>query len=599
MTMKRILKTSQYLCSFLVVCFVPFSEVILHQDRLVLAQNTQSAPTTLYISPNQGKDSNLGTINSPLQTITQALKSAPADAVISLAPGTYSEATGEVFPLIIRDRLTLQGSLGGNGRNVIIKGGGSFNSRTGAGQNVAIAALKTTTAIKGLTIINPNDRGHGLWVESANPEISHNTFTRNGNTGLSVNGRSKPLITNNYFRNNAGNGLLIYGQSSPTVTNNVFDNTGFGVSLVQQTKAVIEDNEFLGNRIGLIFEGNSQGKLRGNTIINSWEYGLVAIANSQVDLGSSAQSGENVFRGNQKLAIQNITKNIISASGTEVRGAIEGQIDFGDNSISTVAIDSSSSTSSNLARNNQASRLRNNPLPGKGSPTWRSPRPSRLSANQQVAVNNPPRSSVNSPSAESEILPPPPVVKEPKSPESPLSPPRSIEQIPAANSSTGNFANSDNATSNTANKKEFVFTAPRNSPPLLPESNGLDSRKPTIFSAPAKTPSTTLRQRPANLPLPSLKSPSVLGRNGNRSNAVNSLSDLLGGSRPSTASFRVLVEAGQQNQQQQILSLYPSAKKTVYRGKSMYQVGVFSDRSAAEKTSRALANLRLTSYILE
>lgn len=597
MTLKPILKISHYLIGLLVVCFFPFSEIVLAEDRYLLAQSNQAEQLRLYVDPNRGDDRNSGTSQSPVQTITQALKIATTDTFISLAPGTYSEATGETFPLIIRGQITLQGSLGGNGRNVIIKGGGSFNSRTGAGQNVAIAALKKTTAIKGLTIINPNDRGHGLWLESANPEISNNTFTRNGNTGLSVNGKSKPLITNNYFRNNGGNGLLIYGQSSPTVTANIFDNTGFGISLVQQTKAVIEDNEFLGNRIGLIFEGNSQGKLRGNTILNSWEYGLVAIANSQVDLGSAAQSGDNLFRGNKKLAIQNITKNIISASGTKVSGATEGQIDFSDNSISQVAIESSPSS---LASNNRVniSRLRNNPLPAKESPRGRSSGSSELPANQQVAVNNPPRSSFNSSLAESEILPPPPVVKKPKSPTSPLSSSRSIEQVTAANGSTGNVANSDSRNPNNSNKKEFVFTAPRNSRPPLPERNRLDFRQPTTLSTPAKTPSSTLRQRPANLPLPSLKSPSVLGSNSNRRN-VNSLSDLLGGSRPSTAEFRVLVEAGQKNQQQQILSLYPSAKKTVYRGRSMYQVGVFSDRAAAEKASRSLANLRLTSYILE
>ena len=151
MAMQRILKTSQYLCSLLVVCFLPFSETILTKNQPLLAQNIQSSQLTLYINPNKGNDSNLGTRNSPFQTITQALKNAPVDAVISLAPGTYSEETGEVFPLIIRDQITLQGVLRGNGRNVIVMGGGSFNSRTGAGQNVAIAALKKTTAIKAVS----------------------------------------------------------------------------------------------------------------------------------------------------------------------------------------------------------------------------------------------------------------------------------------------------------------------------------------------------------------------------------------------------------------------------------------------------------------
>ncbi len=599
MILKPILKLSLYTASFLAIYLLPFSGAIVTKNQPLLAQSTKSEKLTLFVDPNKGDDLNSGTRNSPLQTITQALKIAESNTVISLAPGTYSAATGEKFPLIIRDSITLQGVLGGNGRRVVVMGGGSFISRTGAGQNVAIAATKQTMAIKGLTIINSDNRGHGLWVESANPEISHNTFTRNGNTGLSVNGRSKPLIANNHFRNNGGNGLLIYGQSAPTVTDNLFENTGFGMSLVQQSKALINDNEFRGNRIGLIFEGNSQGKLRGNRIINSWEYGLVAIANSRVDLGSSSQPGENIFRSNKKLAIQNITQNLISASGNQVRGATEGQIDFSDNSIAAVEIDSAST---NLASNTQTSRLRDNPLTSQGKTIERSP---RSSENQQAAINNPPRSTFNSssvtePTAESEVLPSPPVVKKQES-LPPLLPSRLAksprvntqnENSPNRNSLNSGSANSEADVANNAKRKEFVFTAPRSPRPLLPQTNRLDSSKPSRLPPPA-----TSTQKP-NLPLPPLKSPSVLGSNSNR-RSVNSLSDLLGGSRPNKARFRVLVESNHQNQQKQILSLYPSAKRTVYQGKSMFQVGVFSDRAAAEKASRSLANLRLTSYILE
>ncbi len=599
MVIKRILTTGQYFCSLLVVCFLPFAETILTKRQPLLAQNNQSAQAILYINPDQGKDGNSGTIDSPLQTITQALKIAPVDAVISLAPGTYSAATGEVFPLIIRDQITLKGVLGGNGRDVIVMGGGSFNSPTGAGQNVTIAALRKTTAIQGLTITNPNDRGHGLWVESANPEISRNTFTRNGNTGLSVNGRSNPLIANNFFRSNSGNGLLIYGQSSPTVTDNLFDDTGFGVSLVQQSRAVISNNTFQGNRIGIIFEGSSQGKLRGNDILNSWEYGLVAIANSKVDLGSSGQAGENVFRGNKKLDIQNLTKNIISATGIRTSGVSEGQIDYTQNAASIVEIASSPSS---LASNSPAnvSRLRDNPLPSKSRPIARSPIPpipSITSSNQQAAVTNPSRlsfndSSANSSSVDSEVLPPPPVVQKPKSPSTPLLKPRVIRKSQDTNSRNGNnIRSTENIPPlNNGTGKEFVFTAPRESNP--PPIDRFNDQQPSTLPPPRTT-----TQRPENLPLPPLKSPSVLGRNSNQ--RVGSLSDLLGSSRSATSRFRVLVEAGQNNQQKQILSLYPNAKKTVYRGQSMYQVGVFSDRSNAEKVSRSLANLRLTSYILE
>jgi len=85
--MKRILTTSQYFCSLLVVCFLPFSEAILTKRQPLLAQNNQSAQATLYVNPSNGDDLNSGTSDSPFQTITEALKSASVDTIISLAPG--------------------------------------------------------------------------------------------------------------------------------------------------------------------------------------------------------------------------------------------------------------------------------------------------------------------------------------------------------------------------------------------------------------------------------------------------------------------------------------------------------------------------------
>ena len=282
----------------------------------------------IYVNPKRGDDSQGGKELSPVKTITQALKIATPGSTIKLASGTYSEATGEVFPLIIEDGVTLQGNPDNQGYNTIIEGDGYFISPTGAGQNIAIAALKGAGGITGVTITNKHSRGHGLWIESASPKVVGNTLTRNGNTGVSVNGNSAPLIENNYFYNNSGNGLLVYGTSQPEVINNTFKQTGFGVSLVRNSVAVLKDNQFDSNRIGIILEGNSQAILRDNEIVNSLESGLTAIAQSRVDLGTDDEAGNNIFRSNRKLDIQNATDNEIPAVGTEVRGDTIGDINF-------------------------------------------------------------------------------------------------------------------------------------------------------------------------------------------------------------------------------------------------------------------------------
>lgn len=299
---------------------------IFAQDAI--AQSPSLSKNIIYVNSESGDDSQAGKKLAPLKTISQALKIADAGSTIQLASGTYSEETGETFPLIIGDRITLQGNSQNQGYLTIIQGNGFFVSPTGAGQNVAIAALKDAGGIIGVRVTNNHTRGHGLWVESASPKIISNTFTNNGNTGVSINGNSSPKIEDNYFYNNVGNGLLVYGTSQPQVVNNTFEQTGFGVSVVQEGTAILTDNSFDSNRIGAIFEGDSQGVLRGNEFINSLESGLTAIARSRVDLGTDNEPGNNVFRSNRKLDIQNATSETIPAVGTEVSADTVGDIDF-------------------------------------------------------------------------------------------------------------------------------------------------------------------------------------------------------------------------------------------------------------------------------
>ena len=496
-------------------------------------QVSDVAKNIIYVHPHKGNDNAVGNQNSPLKTITQALKIAQSNTVIALASGTYSEATGETFPLIIKKNITLQGTAAAQGSNIIIKGGGDFISPTGAGQNVTMALIKDAGNITGITVTNPHTRGHGVWIESANPNITYSSFIGNGNTGVSVNGDSEPIIEHNYFFNNIGNGLLVYGTSNPQVNNNLFERTGFGVSIVKNAAITLKGNNFKGNRIGVIFEGNSQGILRNNTISSSLKYGLVAIANSRVDLGTNEQSGGNIFRNNGKLDIQNITKNSIVAVGTEVQGKTEGIIDFNGTTDSLVAINSASPNSENL-NNRSLSRLREIPLtPVKDRPS---------NAVDQRSTNS------NSAITSSETLPPPPSISNPN-----------------------NLASNDNdviindVSSNLNNEtKELVFTAP--------PSDAAQDNLPNN-----------------SLPVPNIEPP--------RSSFGNS--NITFSNTSPAIKYRVLVEIANSSQQAKVRSLFPDAFRTVYQGKTMLQVGAFSQRSKAETASRSLANIGLNYHILQ
>ncbi|MGK7893517.1 MAG: DUF1565 domain-containing protein [Xenococcus sp. (in: cyanobacteria)] len=511
---------------------IPLSWSLLLGTDFAIAQETTNSnqikqevadvnKNIIYVNPHRGNDNAVGNRNSPLKTITQALRNASPNTVISLASGTYSENTGETFPLIIKKNITLQGRAATQGSDIIIKGGGDFISPTGAGQNVAIAIIKDRATITGITVTNPRSRGHGIWIESTNPTITDSSFIGNGNTGISANGKSNPILEHNYFFNNLGNGLLVYGTSHPQVSNNVFERTGFGISIVKNSAITLQGNKFNGNRIGVIFEGNSQGILRNNQIFGSLEYGLVAIANSRVDLGNNEQSGGNIFRSNGKLDIQNITKNSLIAVGTEVQGKIAGLIDFKGTTNSLVTINSTISNSER-SNDNSFSRLREIPL---------NPRP-ETPANTITQRSNTTTSIITS----SETLPSPP-------------------SLPSPN----NFANNNNAIINDNLS-----------------SNLNNESKELVFSAP------------------------VSDLTGNNYNQISSLGDVTSFSNTAPPiRYRVLVEASNSSQQAKVRSLYPDAFRTVYQGKTMLQVGAFSQHNKAATASRSLANLGLKTHILE
>ena len=521
----KVLNNQKYLVRFLLAVSIVTLPLVgfIYTQPAIAQENSQPSisleKNVIYVDSQTGDDSQVGKKQSPLKTITQALKLAESGTTIKLASGTYSEESGETFPLIIKQDVTIEGSPKSRGHNINIEGNGYFVSPTGAGQNVAIAARREAGGIIGVTVTNNHERGHGLWIESSNPKVVSNTFINNGNTGVSVNGNSSPLIDDNYFYNNAGNGLLVYGTSKAEVTNNTFEQTGFGVSVVQNATSTLTGNTFDGNRIGIILEGNSQGILRDNQINNSLEYGLTAIAKSRVDLGTSEQPGNNTFRGNGKLDIQNASSNAIVAVGTKVSGSTEGTINF--ESGDSVAVNN---TAKDLPPLLPSSRL--SPL-------------NEENGDRPVARLNP------------ELLSTPNSV--------PVSPPESTVEETSASSLP--------------------------SPPPLPEENSEDQE--LVFTAPPS---------PEPVPFPPETPTSALNSN---SSQIGSLSDVLGSSGANQVKYKVLVEALDSEEQEEVRSLYPDAFATIYGGKSVLQVGAFSDRTKAEQATESLEDLGLDTHILE
>ncbi|MEB3229512.1 MAG: DUF1565 domain-containing protein [Leptolyngbyaceae bacterium] len=291
----------------------------------------------IYVNPILGSDTDgSGSEGQPYRTITHALEQAEGSTVIELASGSYTADTGEQFPLTVKPDIILRGDESNQGSTVLVIGGGTVISPTFARQNVTLVALEGSQ-IRGLTITNPYTRGTGVWVESANPELRNNTFTRSLRDGVFITGTGNPLIEDNVFRNNDGNGIAVAKDATGTIRDNVFEDTGFGIAISQNAAPLIEDNLIQNNVDGVVVSNNGRPQLRGNVIRGNQRDGVVAIANANPDLGNGESDGGNVITGNGRYAIYNATSsNIIFAVGNQVdERAIQGAVEFVARTIAT------------------------------------------------------------------------------------------------------------------------------------------------------------------------------------------------------------------------------------------------------------------------
>ena len=294
-------------------------------DKKTISQVNQS-----FVNPSTGNDkTGNGSESAPWQTISQALERSKANTLIILSPGTYSTKTGEIFPLMLKPGVAIQGDMSNKGKTVTIIGGGEYLSRSFGGQNVAIVGTNQTS-LTGVTVTNSNNRGYGLWIESNNIIVRENTFTNNTQDGIAVTGDSTASISKNYFVANGANGITISGNARPEIRENVFQQTGFGINIAQNAAPVVVANQIQENRSGIIVQANATPLFRNNFIQGNKEDGLVVIAQGRPDLGTNYDPGKNVFRNNGRYDINAKTaKLLVSAAGNNlVSNRISGKVDI-------------------------------------------------------------------------------------------------------------------------------------------------------------------------------------------------------------------------------------------------------------------------------
>ncbi|MGA7933665.1 MAG: DUF1565 domain-containing protein [Kovacikia sp.] len=290
-----------------------------------IAANPPIAKAQLFVNSNTGKDDLSAGRNesAPFKTIAFALQQAQPGTIVQVAPGQYTQATGEVFPLLVPQGVTLQGNEFNQGRNVALIGGSFYSSSWWGSQNVAVLA-KADSQIVGLSVTNPNSRGTGIWIESANATIRGCTFSKSAREGVFVAGKASVTVENNLFTENSANGIALTGMSTGMVRNNTFQRTGFGIAVSEKAAPQLVNNRVQENVDGIVVSHSAIPQLRGNLVEGNKRDGLVAISDAKPDLGNGMAPGRNIFRGNGRFAIYNATlKNSLAAEGNDVTGTMQ------------------------------------------------------------------------------------------------------------------------------------------------------------------------------------------------------------------------------------------------------------------------------------
>ncbi|MGL6284526.1 MAG: DUF1565 domain-containing protein, partial [Microcoleaceae cyanobacterium] len=296
----------------------PVSDQLSGHDHLASNQ-------IIHVNSNSGKQNNNGSRTAPVKTISQALSMAKANTVIILSPGNYSTATGEKFPLVLPDQVTIQGNGDSQGKQVIIQGNGDFNSASFGQQNVTLV-MGDRTRLTGVTVSNQS-AGFAIWLENIKATLTNNTFTSQG-VGLAIEGTSQVIIQENNFLQGK-NGMLIGGTVKGEIRDNLFEKTGQGITVTDQAKPLIVGNRLVNNQDGIFVTGQSQPILRGNYLEKNQRDGIVITEQALPDIGNTEEPGRNTIRGNGRYDLHNtIANTVIPAYGNLLESdRLRGNID--------------------------------------------------------------------------------------------------------------------------------------------------------------------------------------------------------------------------------------------------------------------------------
>jgi parallel beta-helix repeat protein len=280
-------------------------------------EKDEDEQVTWYVNSTIGSDGSSGEFCCPLRTIREAMDRADKNDVIFVEPGSYTAATGESFPIVVKAFVTIEGNIALKGADTFVQGGGNY---TVAGGTQASTVVNTTflllgnARLRGIKVTNTG--GTGVVLENATAFVEFNTITLNTGDGIALFQGGAAAVTNNVVLSNGGNGIQVYDTGAPVLRgNDISSNSSEGMRTHDQsvpdlgTPSSFGNNTLQGNGgVGLFHNGNSvPGTI--SAVGNIWNASIQG-ANSSGGYATSTQTGQVALTAGNNFAI--------TTSGTEI-----------------------------------------------------------------------------------------------------------------------------------------------------------------------------------------------------------------------------------------------------------------------------------------
>ncbi|MBD2113759.1 MULTISPECIES: S-layer homology domain-containing protein [Cyanophyceae] len=265
---------------------------------------------TLDVDPNRGIDEPSGRPHLPYKTLTIALGAAQANTLIKLAPGTYSAATGERFPITVPDGVIIAGQESTQGQGIAIAGGGS-----GPGAISVGLIIQGQGQLRGVTVQNP--QGVGILIGSGAPLVRACRVSQ-CKVGLQVSGASRPLVAKTGVNDCGDRGLSFVDQARGEVQDCTVERCGTGIYLGQNSAPLLRGCQCSNNQVGVQVAGAASPVLRHNRLVQNQTAGLVVQDTGRPDLGQPDDPAGNILRYNRQADLRNDTQPALTLVGNDV-----------------------------------------------------------------------------------------------------------------------------------------------------------------------------------------------------------------------------------------------------------------------------------------